>query len=61
MNSQNENIGARRLHTILEKTVEDISFEAPTLNGQTIKITPEYIREQLGAILEDQDLSRYIL
>ncbi len=61
VNSQNENIGARRLHTILEKTVEDISFEAPTLNGQTIKITPEYIREQLGAILEDQDLSRYIL
>ena len=61
MNSQNENIGARRLHTILEKTVEEISFEAPTLKGQTVKITPQYIRKQLDAILEDQDLSRYIL
>ncbi len=61
VNSQNENIGARRLHTILEKTVEEISFEAPTLKGQTVKITPQYIRKQLDAILEDQDLSRYIL
>jgi ATP-dependent HslUV protease ATP-binding subunit HslU len=61
VNAQNENIGARRLHTILEKTVEEVSFEAPSLQGQTITITPEYIRRQLGAILADQDLSRYIL
>jgi ATP-dependent HslUV protease ATP-binding subunit HslU len=61
VNAQNENIGARRLHTILEKTVEEISFEAPSLQGQTISITPDYIRRQLGAILADQDLSRYIL
>jgi ATP-dependent HslUV protease ATP-binding subunit HslU len=61
VNAQNENIGARRLHTILEKTLEEVSFEAPELDGQTISITPKYIRDQLDAILEDQDLSRYIL
>ena len=61
VNSQGENIGARRLHTILEKTLEEVSFEAPTLQGQTITITPDYIRRQLGSILADQDLSRYIL
>ena len=61
VNAQNENIGARRLHTILEKTLEEVSFEAPELNGQTISITPKYIRDQLDAILEDQDLSRFIL
>jgi ATP-dependent HslUV protease ATP-binding subunit HslU len=61
VNAQHENIGARRLHTILEKTVEEVSFEAPSLRDQTIQITPEYIRRQLGAILADQDLSRYIL
>jgi ATP-dependent HslUV protease ATP-binding subunit HslU len=61
VNAQNENIGARRLHTILEKTLEEVSFEAPNLDGQTIQITPQYIRRQLGAILADQDLSRYIL
>jgi ATP-dependent HslUV protease ATP-binding subunit HslU len=61
VNGQNENIGARRLHTILEKTLEEVSFEAPSLQGQTITITPDYIRRQLGTILADQDLSRYIL
>ena len=61
VNSQNENIGARRLHTILEKTLDEVSFEAPSLQGQTVTITPDYIRRQLGSILADQDLSRYIL
>jgi ATP-dependent HslUV protease ATP-binding subunit HslU len=61
VNAQNENIGARRLHTILEKTLEEVSFEAPNLQSQTITITPDYIRRQLGEILADQDLSRYIL
>jgi ATP-dependent HslUV protease ATP-binding subunit HslU len=60
-NSQAENIGARRLHTILERTLEEVSFEAPGLGGQTIEITPDYIRRQLGEILKNQDLSRYIL
>jgi ATP-dependent HslUV protease ATP-binding subunit HslU len=61
VNSQGENIGARRLHTVLERTVEEISFEADTLHGQSIEVTPEYIRKQLADILKDQDLSRYIL
>ena len=61
VNSQGENIGARRLHTVLERTVEEISFEADTIGWQKIEITPEYIRKQLSEILKDQDLSRYIL
>jgi ATP-dependent HslUV protease ATP-binding subunit HslU len=61
VNAQGENIGARRLHTILERTLEEVSFEAPNLLGQTIQITPEYIRKRLGEVLKNQDLSRYIL
>jgi ATP-dependent HslUV protease ATP-binding subunit HslU len=61
VNAQGENIGARRLHTILERTLEEVNFEAPNLRGQTIEITPDYIRRQLGDIIKNQDLSRYIL
>lgn len=61
VNSRTENIGARRLHTIMEYLLEDISFEANDLAGQTITITPSYIDEKLGSIIVDQDLSRYIL
>ncbi|MCL2704665.1 MAG: ATP-dependent protease ATPase subunit HslU [Spirochaetaceae bacterium] len=61
VNSKTENIGARRLHTVMEFLLEDVSFEASELKGQTISITPEYINEKLGNIIEDQDLSRYIL
>jgi len=61
VNSRGQNIGARRLHTIIEKTLEEVSFEAPGLAGQTVQITPKYIRDQLDRILEDQDLSRFIL
>jgi len=61
VNAQGQNIGARRLHTILERTLEEVSFEASSLSGQSIEITPEYIRKQLGDILKNQDLSRYIL
>jgi len=61
VNSRGQNIGARRLHTIIEKTLEEVSFEAPGLAGQTVQITPKYIRDQLDKILEDQDLSRFIL
>ena len=61
VNSRNENIGARRLHTIMELLLEEVSFTAPELTGQTIPVTPEYVRERLGEIVEDQDLSRYIL
>jgi ATP-dependent HslUV protease ATP-binding subunit HslU len=61
VNSRNENIGARRLHTIMELLLEEVSFTAPELKGQKIPVTPEYVRERLGEIVEDQDLSRYIL
>jgi len=61
VNSKTENIGARRLHTIMELVLEDLSFNATELAGQSIPITAEYVRERLGEIVKDQDLSRYIL
>ncbi|HHF43217.1 MAG TPA: HslU--HslV peptidase ATPase subunit, partial [Candidatus Aminicenantes bacterium] len=56
-----ENIGARRLHTVMEKVMEDISFEAPNLKGKKIVIDRDYVREHLQDILKDEDLSRFIL
>ena len=56
-----ENIGARRLHTIMERLLSEISFSAPEMDGQKIKIDADYVREQLADIIEDRDLSRYIL
>ncbi|NCN04237.1 MAG: ATP-dependent protease ATPase subunit HslU [Spirochaetales bacterium] len=61
VNSKTENIGARRLHTMLELLLEDISFQGPELKGQEIEITSEYVYEKMGAVVQDQDLSRYIL
>ena len=61
VNSTMENIGARRLHTIMEMLLEDISFDAPELSGQKIEITRDYVDERLKDIVQDQDLSRYIL
>jgi ATP-dependent HslUV protease ATP-binding subunit HslU len=61
VNSKTENIGARRLHTIMELLLEDVSFTAPELEGQTITITPEYVDERLQDVVKDHDLSRYIL
>lgn len=61
VNATSENIGARRLHTILERVLEDISFRATELSGQTVTITAEYVRERLADILRSEDLSRYIL
>lgn len=61
VNSRTENIGARRLHTIMEKLLSDISFNAPDFQGQTIRITRQYVLDTLKDIVEDQDLSRYIL
>jgi ATP-dependent HslUV protease ATP-binding subunit HslU len=61
VNEVNENIGARRLHTIMEKLLEDISFDAPDLRKKTIRIDASYVRQQLADIVKDQDLSRYIL
>jgi ATP-dependent HslUV protease ATP-binding subunit HslU len=61
VNERTENIGARRLHTVMEKLLEDISFKAPDLGPQQITITDQYVRERLANLIEDEDLSRYIL
>jgi ATP-dependent HslUV protease ATP-binding subunit HslU len=61
VNKNTENIGARRLHTILEKLLEDLSFEAPELSLDHMMITAEYVREKLGNIAKNRDLSQYIL
>jgi ATP-dependent HslUV protease ATP-binding subunit HslU len=61
VNEQTENIGARRLHTIMEKLLEEISFEGPDLKKKSMSIDADYVRKQLADIAQDQDLSRYIL
>ncbi len=61
VNEQAENIGARRLHTIMEKLLEEISFEGPDLKKKNVEIDAAYVRKQLADIIKDQDLSRYIL
>src|ERR1035437_5667076 len=61
VNQSNENIGARRLHTIMEKLLEEVSFEGPDLKKKTVKVDAAYVRKQLADIVKDQDLSRYIL
>ena len=60
-NEMTEDIGARRLHTVLEKVLEDISFNADEFNGQKYVVTPELVHEKLDLVVENQDLSRYIL
>ncbi len=61
VNERTENIGARRLHTIMEKLLEEISFTAPDLGERAISISADYVRERLADLIEDEDLSRYIL
>jgi len=61
VNEQTENIGARRLHTILEKVLDEISFEAPDMKKKNVKIDGPYVTKQLADIVKNQDLSRYIL
>ena len=61
VNETTENIGARRLHTILEKLLEDVSFDGPDLKKKNVKVDVGYVRKQLADIVKDQDLSRYIL
>ena len=61
INEDSENIGARRLHTVMEQLLEEVSFTAPELKGQKISITPKYIQGRLSSLLKNQDLSRYIL
>jgi len=61
VNEQTENIGARRLHTILEKVLDEISFEAPDMKKKNVKVDAAYVSKQLADIVKNQDLSRYIL
>jgi ATP-dependent HslUV protease ATP-binding subunit HslU len=61
VNDQTENIGARRLHTIMEKLLDEISFEGPDLKKKTVRIDAVYVENQLAEIVKNQDLSRYIL
>jgi len=61
VNERTENIGARRLHTMMEKVLESLSFEAPERGGDEVVIDEEYVRETLSDLVADQDLSKYIL
>ncbi|MHB1126600.1 MAG: ATP-dependent protease ATPase subunit HslU [Bacillota bacterium] len=61
VNAQTENIGARRLHTILERVLQDLFFEAPDVQDRVVKIDAGYVRQRLADVVKDQDLSRYIL
>jgi ATP-dependent HslUV protease ATP-binding subunit HslU len=61
VNAATENIGARRLYTVMERLLEDVSFDAPDMPGKEVAIDAEYVRQRLGGIAQDEDLSRYIL
>jgi ATP-dependent HslUV protease ATP-binding subunit HslU len=61
VNERTENIGARRLHTVMERLLDQTSFEAPEMGGREVVVDGAMVRERLGAILEDEDLSRFIL
>ena len=61
VNEKTENIGARRLHTVMERLLEEVSFMAPTYAGRTIEIDSEYVNKNLGELAEDEDLTRFIL
>ncbi|MCE1782118.1 HslU--HslV peptidase ATPase subunit, partial [Enterobacter hormaechei] len=61
VNESTENIGARRLHTVLERLIEDISFEASERRGQSVDIDADYVKKHLDELVADEDLSRFIL
>jgi ATP-dependent HslUV protease ATP-binding subunit HslU len=61
VNRRTHDIGARRLHTVLERLLDDLLYNAPDIGAQTIPITPQYVKERLGALVADEDLTRYIL
>ena len=61
VNERSENIGARRLHTVLERLLDVVSFEAADQGGQTILVDAGYVDDHLGELVQDEDLSRYIL
>jgi ATP-dependent HslUV protease ATP-binding subunit HslU len=61
INERTENIGARRLYTMMERMLDEISFDAPDLTGRGVVIDSKYVREKLQGFVQDEDLSRYIL
>ncbi len=61
VNERTENIGARRLHTMMERLLEEVSFMAPTYAGQIITVDVDYVNRHLEALSDDEDLSQYIL
>jgi ATP-dependent HslUV protease ATP-binding subunit HslU len=61
VNQRTEDIGARRLHTLMEKLLEDVSFNAPGSKKESVTINSEYVKRRLADIVEDHDMSRYIL
>jgi ATP-dependent HslUV protease ATP-binding subunit HslU len=61
MNERSEDIGARRLHTIMEQVLEEISFEADGHRGETVRVDRAFVDARLGELIEDEDLSRFIL
>ena len=61
VNERTENIGARRLHTVLERLLEDISFRASDCGGEEVKVNAKYVDQNIGDLAENEDLSRYIL
>ena len=61
INETVENIGARRLHTVMEKLLEEVSFTAPDRSGETVRIDAAFVQERVGELAKDTDLSRFIL
>ncbi len=61
VNRKTQNVGARRLYTILERVFEQISFDAPDMSGKTFEVTREYVKERMAAVAKDEDLSKYVL
>jgi len=61
VNGRSQNIGARRLHTIMERLLDELSFAAPELGGTDVTITAAYVKERLQDVVENEDLSKYIL
>ena len=61
MNERTENIGARRLHTVMERLMEEISFDASEKNGEQLTVDAKYVNDHLEMLVENEDLSRFIL
>ena len=61
INQRAQSIGARRLQTVMEKLLEDVSFDAPEMAGRSVRVDRDYVEARLGELVEDEDLTRYIL